>query len=127
VDHSASRTLTVSDVTAQMELDVVEVLFEVSCAQNSFGCGSLDEWGPGGGVHVVLKVDGTVVQPVDERTGQVRALHLQLFGPAKASQEAWFTFPKIPATAKKVLVTVISGKGATKEKEIDPREFGLID
>src|SRR5580704_1562941 len=106
--------LTIADVRAKMELGVVEVLFEASCAGNSFGCGSLDEWGHGGGVHVVLKIDGVVLQPVDERAGQVRALHLQLFGPANASQQAWFTFPKIPVTTKKVVVTVISGRGDTK-------------
>src|SRR5437667_6345559 len=49
------REITIDDIKKNLPLGVMEVLLEANCYNNMYA-GSLSKWGPGGGVHVVLRV-----------------------------------------------------------------------
>ncbi|MGA2115403.1 MAG: hypothetical protein ABSH56_11720 [Bryobacteraceae bacterium] len=77
-------------------------------------------WTKQGGVHVVLKVGGTIIQPL-EKENVVPVPTSWLAGLLDVSALTWFTFPEIPKGVQSVTVTVIPGSGTTKEKEITIR------
>jgi len=137
------RQLTIDEIKAHVPLGVVEVLVEANC-YNSLYAGSLPAWGPEGGVHLVLKVGGQVIQPSEKRAGQSDAVsvlpeehglitkqgnavtYTPLYRSAiyeRASQRAWFTFSVLPEDIGHVTVTVISGSGKIKEKDIEASLF----
>lgn len=137
------RILTIEEVRAHVLLGVVEVLVEANCYNNLYA-GSLASWGPEGGVHLVLKIGDQIIQPIEKRAGQADAIavlpqehglitasgnavtYTPLYRSAiyeRASQRAWFTFANLSEGAERVTVTVISGSGKTKEKELDRTVF----
>jgi len=133
------RDISIDEIKKNIPLGVLEVLLEANCYNNLYA-GSLPKWGPEGGVHVVLKVDGKVIQPIERKAGPgdsvsvlpqehgvishqgTTVTYTPLYRSAlyeRASQRAWFTFPVVPRETKRFTVTVISGEGKQKEKEID--------
>jgi hypothetical protein len=131
------REISVADIKQNINLGISEVLLESNCYNNMYA-GSLPKWGPGGGVHLVLKMDGKIVQPQASRAGAADSVSVLprehgLLSPGptvtytplyrtaiyeRASQRAWFAFPEIPKDVKTITVVVISGEGKQKEKEI---------
>lgn len=137
------RQLTAAEVRSRVPLGVVEVLVEANCYNNLYA-GGLSSWGPKGGVHLVLKIGEQVIQPSKKRAGRPDAVsvlpqehgvittqgnavtYTPLYRSAvyeRASQRAWFTFSNLPNGPERVTVTVISGSGKTKEKELDRAVF----
>ena len=133
------REISVDDIKKNIQLGVMDVLLEANVYNNLYA-GSLPKWGPSGGVHVVLKVDGKVIQPLEVKAGQSDAVsvlpqehgivsqqgNLVTYTPLyrtaiyeRASERAWFTFPALSADVKKFTVTAISGEGKQKEKEVE--------
>jgi hypothetical protein len=133
------REISVDDIKRNLPFGVMEVLLEANCYNNMYA-GSLPKWGPGGGVHVVLKVDGKVVQPLEKGAGQSDSVSIlpqehgvvsrqesmvtytPLYRSAiyeRASERAWFTFPALPIDVKTFTVTAISGEGKQKEREVE--------
>jgi len=137
------REISVEDIKKSLPLGVMEILFEANCYNNMYA-GSLPKWGPRGGVHLVLKVDGRVVQPLEKRAGESDSVavlpqehglvsgqgsmvtYTPLYRSAiyeRASERAWFTFPMLSTDIKTFVVTAISGDGKQKEKEVEnPRK-----
>jgi hypothetical protein len=133
------RKLTVEEVRTHVPLGVVEVLVEANCYNNLYAA-SLPSWGPEGGVHLVLKIAEQVIQPSEKHAGRADAVsvlpqehgmittrgntvtYTPLYRSAiyeRASQRAWFTFSGLPDSLERVIVTVVSGSGKTKEKDLD--------
>lgn len=133
------REISVDDIRKNLPFGIMEVLLEANCYNNLYS-GSLPKWGPNGGVHVVLKVDGKVVQPLEKGAGSGDSVSVlpQEHGVAsrqgnmvtytplyrsaiyeRASQRAWFTFPALSSDVKTFTVIAISGEGKQKEKEVD--------
>jgi hypothetical protein len=132
------REISVADIRKNLQLGVMEVLLEANC-YNSLYAGGLPNWGPGGGVHLVLKVGEKVVQPIEKREGASDSVsvlpqehgvvskngsettYTPLYRSAiyeRASQRSWFTFPMQPASVATFTVIAISGGGKQKEKEV---------
>jgi hypothetical protein len=137
--------LTSDELKKRLALGVMEVLLEATCP-NDPESSRLLKWGPGGGVHVVLKIDGKIVQPL-EMTGDASesvAVSAQeqgimsprgnmgtyaplyrssIYGRSSHSghtwQRAWFTFPALPPDIKAFVVTAISGEGKQREIEVE--------
>jgi Fe-S cluster biosynthesis and repair protein YggX len=132
------RDVNVAEIKVALASPVTEVLLEANCYNNTYR-GSLPKWGPGGGVHVVLEVNGQNMQPissaeapgdavsvlpqehgiVSRQGGQVTytpLYHSALY--ERESLRTWFVFPEIPSGAS-VKVIVISGDGKRKEKQLD--------
>ena len=133
------REISVDDIKNNLPLGVMDVLLEANCYNNLYA-GSLPKWGPSGGVHLVLKVGEKVIQPLERRAGGSDAVsvlpqehgvisrqgsmitYTPLYRSAiyeRASERAWFTFPALSPDVKSFVVTVISGEGKQKEKEIN--------
>jgi hypothetical protein len=133
------REISVDDIKNNLPLGVMDVLLEANCYNNLYS-GSLAKWGPNGGVHLVLKVGEKVIQPLERRAGGSDAVsvlpqehgvisrqgsmitYTPLYRSAiyeRASERAWFTFPALSPDVKSFVVTVISGEGKQKEKEIN--------
>jgi hypothetical protein len=133
------RELSMDDIRKNLSFGVVEVLLEANCYNNLYS-GSLPKWGPSGGVHLVLKVDGKVIQPLEKGAGRNDSVALlpqehgvvsrqgsivtytPLYRSAiyeRASERAWFTFPALSNDMKTFTVIAISGEGKRKEKEVD--------
>lgn len=133
------REISVDDIKNNLPLGVMDVLLEANCYNNLYS-GSLPKWGPNGGVHLVLKVGGKVIQPLERRAGGSDAVsvlpqehgvisrqgsmitYTPLYRSAiyeRASERAWFTFPALSPDVKSFVVTAISGEGKQKEKEIN--------
>jgi len=133
------RDITVDDIRKSLPFGVMEVLLEANCYNNMYA-GSLTKWGPSGGVHVVLKVEGKVIQPLEKRAGQndsaavlpqehgvvSRHGNMVTYTPLyrsaiyeRASERAWFTFPSQSSDVKKFIVIAISGEGKQKEREVE--------
>jgi hypothetical protein len=133
------HALSVDDVKKTLPLGVTEALFEANC-YNNLHAASLPKWGPGGGIHVVLSIDGNLVQPLAEAAGPSDSVSLfarehglisregsmvtytPLYRTAiyeRASQSAWFVFPVLTTDIEKVTVIAISGLGNRKEKEVE--------
>lgn len=132
------REISVAEIKRHIPMGVSEILLEANCYNHMYA-GSLPKWGPDGGVHLVLKIDGKVVQPQASRAGTADSVSLlpqehgilsrqgttvtytPLYQTAiyeRASLRAWFAFPEIPRDVKTMTVVVISGDGKQKEKEI---------
>jgi hypothetical protein len=132
------NNFSVEDIKNNLPLGVLEVLLEANC-YNSMYAGSLPKWGPAEGVHLVLKVNETVVQPIEKKTGKSDAVSIlpqqhgvvtkqgnavtytPLYQTAiyeRSTLRSWFTFPQQPSTVKSFVVTAISGDGKQKEKEV---------
>ncbi len=79
------------------------------------------EWSVTGGVHMVLKIDNKIVQPL-EKEGDWYSYTWKLFLPIVAAR-TWFTFPKVPDGTQTLIVTVISGTGRTQEKQASAETF----
>jgi len=133
------REISIDDIKNNLPLGVMDVLLEANC-YNSLYAGSLPKWGPGGGVHVVLRVGDKVIQPLEERAGvgdSVSVLpqehgvvsrqgamvtYTPLYRTAiyeRASERAWFRFPVLSADVSAFTVVAISGEGKQKEKEVE--------
>lgn len=133
------REISIGDIKKGLPLGVMEVLLEANCYNNMYA-GSLPKWGPSGGVHVVLKVDGKVVQPLEKKAVQSDSvavlpqehgvvsrqgsmvIYTPLYRSAiyeRASERAWFTFHALSSDVKSFTVTAISGEGKQKEKEVE--------
>lgn len=133
------REVSVDDIKKNLDFGVIEVLLEANCYNNLYA-GSLPKWGPTGGVHVVLKVDGKIIQPIEKRAGQADSMsvlpqehgvvsrqgnmvtYTPLYRSAiyeRASERAWFTFPALSRDVRTFTVTAISGEGKQKEKEVE--------
>jgi hypothetical protein len=132
------REISADDIKKSLPFGIMEVLLEANCYNNMYA-GSLPKWGPSGGVHVVLKVDDKVIQPLEKRVGQSDSAsvlpqehgvisrqgsmvtYTPLYRSAiyeRASERAWFTFPALPIAVKTFTVTAISGEGKQKEKGV---------
>jgi hypothetical protein len=132
------RELSVNQVRRSVPLGVTEVLFEANCYNNLYGA-SLPKWGPGGGIHVVLSINGSLVQPLAEAAAPSDSVSLfpqehglfprqggvvtytPLYRSAiyeRASERAWFVFPLLSGDVQKITVIAISGLGNRKEKEL---------
>lgn len=137
------RQVTVEEIRKRVPLGVVEILVEANC-YNHLYVGSLPAWGPEGGVHLVLSFGQQVIQPWEKRVGGADAVSLlpqehglvtgqgnvltytPLYRSAlyeRASQRTWFMFPTLPDDAEHVIVTVISGSGKIKQKDLDADVF----
>jgi len=133
------REISADDIKKNLPLGVMEILLEANCYNNMY-TGSLPKWGPNGGVHVVLKVDGKVIQPLDKGAGESDSVavvpqehgvisrqsgtvtYTPLYRTAiyeRASERAWFMFPALTNDVKAFTVTAISGEGKQKEKEVE--------
>jgi hypothetical protein len=133
------RKLSVEDVKRTVPLGVVDVLLEANCYNNLYA-GSLPKWGPNGGVHVVLDIGESVIQPIGKRSGgsdSVAVLpqehgvvsgqgnsvtYTPLYRTAiyeRASLRAWFAFPAPSANVKTITIKAISGEGKSKQKEFE--------
>ena len=133
------REISVDDIKRRLPLGVMDVLLEANCYNNLYA-GSLPKWGPTGGVHVVLKVDGKVIQPLETKAGRSdsgsvlpqehgmvsRQGNMVTYTPLyrsaiyeRASQRAWFAFSALSSDVKTFTVTAISGEGKQKEKEVE--------
>jgi hypothetical protein len=133
------REISVDDIKKNLPFGVMEVLLEANCYNNMYA-GSLPKWGPSGGVHVVIKVDGKVIQPLEKRAGASDSVsvlpqehgvvsrqgnmvtYTPLYRSAiyeRASERAWFTFPALSIDVKTFTVIAISGEGKQKEKDVD--------
>lgn len=90
-----------------------------------FGMGGFNvnrwEWSVTGGVHMVLKIGDKIVQP-SEKEGDWYSYYWKLFSPTVAAR-TWFTFPGVPDGIQTLTVTVISGTGRTKEKQVSAETF----
>lgn len=132
------RAVNVAGIKAALGSPVIEVLLEANCYNDNYA-GSLPKWGPDGGVHLVLEVNGQIVQPIGAVAAPGDAVsvlpqehgivsrqgnqisYTPLYRSAlyeRSSLRTWFVFPDIPAGAS-VKVIVISGAGKRKEKELD--------
>lgn len=103
------REFSVDD--AKKLLGTTQVLFEAKCG-NMGGTYVLQNWTVQGRVHMVLKINGRIIQPLQKEDEDFSG------GWATSSVLSWFTFPQIPEGVRSVTVTVIPGSGKTKEKEI---------
>jgi hypothetical protein len=133
------RDISIEDIRRTLPLGVMDVLLEANCYNNLYA-GSLPKWGPTGGVHVVLKAAGEVVQPIEKRVGESDSVsvlpqehgvvsrqgnivtYTPLYRTAiyeRASERAWFTFPALSSDVKTFTVTAISGEGKQREKEVE--------
>jgi hypothetical protein len=107
---------------AKKLLGVTGVLLEArsSGAQAGF----LHPWAVQGGVHMVFKIGGKIVQPLQKQDGEGFYVYpsggslLKAIFSNFAYTSAYFTFPEIPKGVQSVIVTVIPGSGKTREKEI---------
>lgn len=101
----------------------VMVLLEASAiAWNSSG---VPNWSENGGVHAVLKVGGKIFQPLEKKdAGDFYGLaHWWLPTSQIVIARTWFTFPELPNDIQALTVTVISGTGKTKEKQVRSEHF----
>jgi hypothetical protein len=133
------REISIDDIKNNLPLGVMDVLLEANCYNNMYA-GSLPKWGPGGGVHVVLKVGDKVIQPLEKRAGASDSVsvlpqehgvvsrqgnmvtYTPLYRSAiyeRASERAWFTFSVLSADVSTFTVVAISGEGKQKEKEVE--------
>lgn len=133
------REITIDEVKRNLPLGTTEVLLEANCYNNLYA-GSLPKWGPQGGVHLVLKVNGMLIQPIERRTGPSDSVsvlpqehgvisgqgnsvtYTPLYRTAiyeRASLRSWFSFPVFSPDTKTLTVIAISGDGNRKEKEIE--------
>ncbi len=74
------------------------------------------EWSTTGGVHMVLKIGDKIVQPL-EKEGDWYSYRWKLLSPIVVAR-TWFTFPQVPNGIQALTITVISGTGSTKEKQV---------
>jgi hypothetical protein len=132
------REVSVEEIRNNFALGVVDVLLEANC-YNSMYAGSLPKWGPSGGVHLVLEVEGSVIQPINRLSGRADSAavlpqehgvisrqgqsitYTPLYRSAvyeRASQRTWFEFPTPPAGTNKITIVAISGDGKQRRKEI---------
>ena len=101
----------------------VVVLLEASAlASNSSG---VPNWSENGGVHMVLKIADKIIQPLEkEDAGEFDGLNYWWLPTSETViARTWFTFPEIPNDIQILTVTVISGTGRTKEKQVYTERF----
>jgi hypothetical protein len=138
------RALTLADVRGNFRLGVVEVLLEANCYSNIY-FGLLPPWGPEGGVHLVLRVGESVIQPLARANGGGDAVSIlpqehgivsrqgntltytPLYQSAlyeRASVRTWFEFSALPPGTEKLSVVAISGSGKQKTNEfVNPLRY----
>jgi len=95
-----------------LKLGRIEILLEAKC--NGLHAFALQDWSEQGRVHMVLKVGGEIIQPL--ATGSAGAV----YGSAilqTPSASTWFDFPEVQGF-QSAIVSVISGSGKAKEKEV---------
>jgi hypothetical protein len=136
------RGLTLDQVKSGLDLGTVAILLEANC-YNRLYAGGLSNWAPGA-AHIVLKVNGKVVQPEEKvagkhsstavgatetgiisRSGNVVS-YTPLYTSAiyeRESQSSWFSFRLPSELPQEITVTVIGRDGKTKEKALDARLF----
>ncbi len=131
------KTLTVEDVNSRIPLGFTEV--RLDCDADGIYVGRVQKWSAPV-VHMVLKADGAVIQPIAEKLGESSrttvmpqttgivqrngplVTYTPLYSTAiydSATVSSWFRFPAI-ASPTSLSVVVISGENKTKEKELDP-------
>ena len=134
------RSVSIDQIKAGLPLGTTEILLEANCYNNLYSA-SLPKWGPAGGVHLVIKLDGQIIQPMAKGAGPADSVailpqehgvvsrngpvvtYTPLYRTAlyeRASERTWFSYPAI-SRGQKLAVIVISSDGNRKEKEIEIR------
>lgn len=110
------------DDARKLPLGVVILLEASAIAWNRSG---VPNWSEGGGVHMVLKAADKIIQPLDKKNaGEFFGLNYWWLPTSQTvTARTWFTFPELPSDVQAVTVTVISGTGRTKEKQVGAESF----
>ncbi len=112
------REVTSTEIGQSVPLGFFDVMVE-AYTYSPLYASNLVEWALQGRVHVVLRLDGEVVQPIGKQAAQPEyVLPLAPKMLTAAVVRSWFTFAAVGADHRKLPVTIISGTGKQVQIEM---------